>query len=176
VNIGTPIIVAGLFLVILPRRGSNSIDQNVDFRRLGYIFAIGASATFASRDVISRHVVSSFIDPLVTAGLALAVGGVILSVIMHRQVARAIQTLPNNYLLICALSGIFQGLAVALLFQALSRAPVTVVSPIYACQPMLTLILARIFLSRLEAIDFLLAAGTMISVVGVILVILGATS
>ncbi len=52
----------------------------------------------------------------------------------------------------------------------------TVVSPIYACQPLLTLILARIFLSRLEAIDFLLAAGTMISVVGVILVILGATS
>jgi drug/metabolite transporter (DMT)-like permease len=176
VTIGTPIIVAGLFLVIMPRRGSNAVGQNVDFRRLGYIFAIGASATFASRDVISRHVVSSLIDPLVTAGLALAVGGVILSVIMHRQVARTIQTLPKNYLLICALAGIFQGLAVASLFQALSRAPVTVVSPIYACQPLLTLILARIFLSRLEAIDFLLAAGTTISVVGVILVILGATS
>ena len=61
------------------------------------------------------------------------------------------------------------------MFQALSRAPVTVVSPIYAFNPVITLILAHLFLKRLEALDFLLAAGTMISVVGVILVILGAT-
>ena len=84
-------------------------------------------------------------------------------------------TVPTKYLLICALAGVFQGLAVASLFQALSRAPVTVVSPIYASQPLITLILAHFFLKRLEAIDFLLALGTMVSVVGVILVILGAT-
>jgi drug/metabolite transporter (DMT)-like permease len=70
---------------------------------------------------------------------------------------------------------VFQGLAVASLFQALSRAPVTVVSPIYATQPLITLVLAHIFLRRLETIDILLAVGTMVSVVGVILVILGAT-
>ena len=92
----------------------------------------------------------------------------------HDQV-RKIQTLPGNYLLLCALAGVFQGLAVASLFQALSRAPVTVVSPIYALQPLITLVLAHIFLRRLEAIDWLLAIGTAVSVVGVILVILGAT-
>jgi drug/metabolite transporter (DMT)-like permease len=64
---------------------------------------------------------------------------------------------------------------VASLFQALSRAPVTVVSPIYACTPVITLILAHTFLRRMETIDFLLVAGTMLSVVGVILVIFGAT-
>ena len=77
--------------------------------------------------------------------------------------------------MICGLAGIFQGLAVASLFQALSRAPVTVVSPIYACTPLVTLVLARIFLRRLEAIDFLLVTGTGLSVFGVIMVILGAT-
>ena len=80
-----------------------------------------------------------------------------------------------NYLLICALAGIFQGLAIASLFQSLSRAPVTVVSPIYALTPVITLVLAHTFVRRLEAIDFLVVAGTMLSVVGVILVILGAT-
>ena len=63
----------------------------------------------------------------------------------------------------------------ASLFQALSRAPVTVVSPIYACTPVITLILAHTFLRRMETIDFLVVAGTMLSVVGVILVIFGAT-
>ena len=42
-------------------------------KRLGYLLAIGAAATFASRDVISRHVVSDIADPLVSAGLALVV-------------------------------------------------------------------------------------------------------
>lgn len=175
VIVGTPVIVVGLLLVVMPRRGANSGDGVVNVRRLGYLLAIGSAATFASRDTISRHVVTELIDPLVSAGLALAIGGTILAVILHRQVARSVMTVPRKYLLICALAGVFQGLAVASLFQALSRAPVTVVSPIYASQPLITLILAHFFLKRLEAIDFLLALGTMVSVVGVILVILGAT-
>ena len=69
----------------------------------------------------------------------------------------------------------FQGMAVASLFQVLSRAPVTVLSPIYALTPVITLILAHTFLRRLESIDLLLVAGTILSVVGVILVIIGAT-
>ena len=175
VIVGTPVIVVGLLLVVMPRRGANSGDGVVNVRRLGYLLAIGSAATFASRDTISRHVVTDLIDPLVSAGLALAIGGTILAVILHRQVARSVMTVPRKYLLICALAGVFQGLAVASLFQALSRAPVTVVSPIYASQPLITLILAHFFLKRLEAIDFLLALGTMVSVVGVILEILGAT-
>ena len=175
VIVGTPVIVVGLLLVVMPRRGANSGDGVVNVRRLGYLLAIGSAATFASRDTISRHVVTDLIDPLVSAGLALAIGGTILAVILHQQVARSVMTVPRKYLLICALAGVFQGLAVASLFQALSRAPVTVVSPIYASQPLITLILAHFFLKRLEAIDFLLALGTMVSVVGVILVILGAT-
>ena len=175
VIVGTPVIVVGLLLVVMPRRGANSGDGVVNVRRLGYLLAIGSAATFASRDTISRHVVTDLIDPLVSAGLALAIGGTILAVILHRQVARSVMTVPRKYLLICALAGVFQGLAVASLFQALSRAPVTVVSPIYASQPLITLILAHFFLKRLEAIDFVLALGTMVSVVGVILVILGAT-
>jgi len=131
--------------------------------------------TFASRDVISRHVVSGLIDPLVAVGLALAVGGVILSILLHRQVVSTIQELPRNYLLMCALAGVFQGLAVMCLFQALSRAPVTVVSPIYGLQPLITLGLAYMFLRQVEALDWLLAIGTAISVAGVILVIIGAT-
>ena len=175
VIVGTPVIVVGLLLVVMPRRGANSGDGVVNVRRLGYLLAIGSAATFASRDTISRHVVTDLIDPLVSAGLALAIGGTILAVILHRQVARSVMTVPRKYLLICALAGVFQGLAVASLFQALSRAPVPVVSPIYASPPLITLILAHFFLKRLEAIDFLLALGTMVSVVGVILVILGAT-
>ena len=175
VIVGTPVIVAGLFFVVMPRKNAATGDAAGNVRRFGYVLAIAVVVTFASRDVISRHVVSELIDPLVSAGLALTVGGVILGAILSRPVVTTIGSLPKNYLLLCILAGVFQGLAVASLFQALSRAPVTVVSPIYATQPLITLILAHIFLRRLETIDMLLAVGTMVSVVGVILVILGAT-
>ena len=175
VIMGTPVIVAGLLLVVMPRRDTASNELLMKVKPLGYVLALAGAATFASRDVISRHVVSDIADPLVTSGLALAVGAAILMVTLHRQVARSIRTVPGKYLLICCLAGLFQGLAVASLFQALSRAPVTVISPIYACTPLITLVLAGVFLRRLEAIDFFLAAGTLLSVAGVVLVVLGAT-
>ena len=62
------------------------------------------------------------------------------------------------------------------LFQALSWAPVTVVSLIYALQPLIALGLAHVFLRRLEALTWTLATGTIVSVAGGVLVILGATS
>jgi len=176
VTVGTPVIVLGLFFVVMPRSGRPSADAVTNFRRLGYLFAIGAAVTFASRDVISRHVVSSLIDPLVAVGLALMVGGLVLSILLHRQVISNIHESPKNYLLICALAGVFQGFAVMCLFQALSRAPVTVVSPIYALQPLITLGLAHVFLRRLEALTWMLVIGTVVSVAGGVLVILGATS
>ncbi|HZC03347.1 MAG TPA: EamA family transporter, partial [Gammaproteobacteria bacterium] len=72
-------------------------------------------------------------------------------------------------------AGICQGLAVASLFQALSRAPVTVVSPINASNPLITLVLAHLFLRRLESINSALVVGTLLSVGGVALVVLGAS-
>ncbi len=108
VTMGTPVIVAGLLLVVMPKPGANSGGLVMNVRRLGYVLALSGAATFASRDVISRHVVSDIAAPLVSAGLALAVGRAILTVILHRQVARSIQTLPRNYLLDCGLAGLFR--------------------------------------------------------------------
>ena len=119
---------------------------------------------------------SSLIDPLVAVGLALMLGGFVLFILLHRQVMFNFHESPKNYLLICALAGVFQGFAVMCLFQALSRAPVTEVSPIYALQPLIARGLAHIFLRRLESLTWTLAIGTVVSVVGSVLVILGAAS
>ena len=67
-----------------------------------------------------------------TATSELAFG--LLLALVRRDVAKSVRGVPGGYLALCAVAGIFQGLAVAALFQALSRAPVTVVSPIYASQ------------------------------------------
>ena len=74
------------------------------------------------------------------------------------------------------MAGVCQGLAVASLFQALGRAPVSVVSPINAINPLITLVLVHVFLRQLESVNIFLVVGTLLSVGGVIAVVLGATS
>ena len=174
VTIGTPIIVGGLLLVVMPRRRESG---GTEIQKLGYLLAIGGSMAFVSRDAISRHVVGAMglAPPFVMSGFALFIGGVILFAIIHRSVVSSLRNLPMRYVGICCLAGLLQGMAVASLFHALSRAPVTIVTPIYASQPIIALALASVFLRDLESVDWLLAAGTALSVVGVIMVILGAT-
>lgn len=177
VTVGTPVIVGGLLLVMLPRRPRGDADRaRPPIRKLGYLLAVGGGMAFVSRDAISRHAQSvlDLAPPFVLSGFALVIGGAILFAIIHRGVIGSIRSLPLRYVGICCLAGLLQGMAVAALFHALSRAPVTVVTPIYASQPLIALALATAFLRELEAVDWLLAAGTALSVAGVVLVILGA--
>ena len=175
VSLGTPVVVGGLVLVYLAGRSSGSGGNMLTINRLGYLLAIGGAATFASRDVISRHVVTTIAPPLVTAAFALIIGGGMLLILTHRGVANTIRRIPPKYVALCGLAGIFQGIAVASLFQALSRAPVSVVSPIAGSAPLITLALAHIFLQRLETTNRLLLIGTLLGVGGVAMGILGAT-
>ncbi len=176
VTIGTPIIVGGILLVVMPRRRPQEAG-GLEVRKLGYLLAIGGSAAFVTRDAISRHVLGALAlaPPFVVSGFALVIGGAILFAFIHRSVIRSVRNLPLKYVGICCIAGLLQGLAVASLFHALSRAPVTIVTPIYASQPIIALALASVFLRRLESLDWLLAAGTVLSVAGVVMVILGAT-
>ena len=177
VTIGTPVIVGGLLLVVMPRR-KTADDRRPEIRKLGYLLAVGGAMAFVSRDAISRYVQSALelAPPFVMSGFALVIGGAILFAIIHRGVIDSIRNLPLRYVGICCLAGVLQGMAVASLFHALSRAPVTIVTPIYASQPLIALLLASLFLRELEAPDWTLAIGTMLSVAGVILVILGAAA
>ncbi len=175
VSAGTPVIVGGLLMVVLAGN-IGSTERLLTTRNIGYLLAIGAATAFASRDIISRHIVTGTAPALVTAAFALAIGGMMLFALFHRDVVQSLRKAPGGFLGMCAIAGIFQGLAVASLFQALGRAPVTVVSPIYASQPIITLILIHIFLKRLETISPLLVVGTLVSIGGVALVIVGAAS
>ena len=176
VGLGTPMIVCGLVLVVLAGGINNPRGSMATIRRLGYLAAVGGALCHASRDVISRHVVGNLTDPMVTAGIALCLGCVMLFMITGPDAVNTVRRLPSKYIAVCGLAGIGQGLGVASLFKALSLAPVTVVSPINASGPLITLLLVHIFLQRVESITPRLVLGTLLSVAGVITVILGAVA
>ena len=55
VFLGTPVIVCGLIIVVVASRNSQAMNQLMTTRKLGYLLAMGAALSFASRDTISRH-------------------------------------------------------------------------------------------------------------------------
>ncbi len=173
VSLGTPTVVSGLVLVVMSSNSGRLKEQTITPRNLGYLLAAVGALTFASRDVISRHVVSGIAPPLVTAAFALVIGGCLLFLVIHRDIVNSLRYIPGRYVAVCCVAGIFQGLAIASLFLALSRAPVTVVSPINASSALITLALAHVFLRRLESINLLLVLGTLLSVGGVTMVVMG---
>ena len=64
-------------------------------------------------------------------------------------------------------------LGVLLLYSAVLRAPVIVVSPIVSLQPVIALVMAHFFLQRLERITVQLALGTALVVGGVVAITFG---
>jgi len=72
-----------------------------------------------------------------------------------------------------ALAGLASGIAVNALYFAVQRADVVVISPIGSNSRLITLFLAHLFLARLELVMRRLAAGAVLAVTGVILVVWG---
>jgi drug/metabolite transporter (DMT)-like permease len=61
------------------------------------------------------------------------------------------------------------------LFTALSMSNVVIVTPIASISPIVTLVLAHIFLNKLEQVTKWIVLGTSLAVLGIIMVIIGST-
>ena len=74
------------------------------------------------------------------------------------------------------LSGIASASGVTFLYFALSKSPVVVVSPVVAINPLITLTLAHLLLQRLERITKRTIMGTLLVVLGVVIITLSRTA
>ena len=163
---------------MLSSRASRNPSQRSGRTHLfGYLLAIASASAFATRDVISRHVVSGLAPPLVTSAYTIVMGVVMLLAFTLPSAISSFRGVPPRYILMCILAGVLPRSSEHVsLFQALSLAPVTVVSPTLATQSLFVLAIAHFTLTRLESVTMPLVIGTTLTVVGVALVVLGAAN
>ena len=62
------------------------------------------------------------------------------------------------------------------LYYAFTMSDVVIISPIAAINPLITILLAQLFLSRIEKVSLAVFLGAMLAVGGVVLVIIGGAS
>ncbi len=172
VVLGTVAVVAGL----LAASGDSLLEGWRTERKflLGYLLALSAGAAYGSTNIVFKKAAEQLDSPLVITALSLLVGLALLFPFTARSVGHAPRSMAANRdsLRFVVLAGLAAGVGVNALYFALQRADVVIVGPIVAANPLITVLLAHLFISRLEQVTLRLAAGTVLAVGGVILVAL----
>ncbi len=171
--LGTLVVIAGMTLVVTGGRQASSRAPQIAYNNLGYLLAFGASCGFGAVSVVTKHINTTYSPALVTVTFSLLLGTFLLGAGAHRPVIASLREDRRGFVPMTILAGVCAGAGAICFFSALGEAPVTVVVPIAFAAPLVTLVGSSIFLRRLERVNRLVIAGTLVAVCGVALVVLG---
>lgn len=151
-------IVVGCFTLGLERRAVQMITG------LGVAYSLAAAVTIAARDNYARHsAIETDVPGFAAAAAVLLAGSIVL--LVAALVRRRGQSLHEARWSLLVAGGL-QGLAYALLLEALTRGRVTVVVPLYTTEALWAVVLAALFLRRRELVGARVVAAAALMVVG----------
>ena len=175
VLLGTLTVVLGLTAAL-----GNSIRDGVANNRgvlIGFGLALVAAASYGGTNVIAKELTEEYGSPLMVSAFGLLFGVILLWPLAGSSTVREVRESRGNmkFVLSAGSSGLAAATGVIALYFALERADVTVVSPIVSTNPIFTLVLAQIFISRMEDLTKWLFLSVGVTVAGVAIVTVGST-
>ena len=132
----------------------------------GVAFALAAALSYGSSQVITRQSLSDLAPPLVGSLIALFWGTLGFAVLSVRSLGERGDHLGRGVAFF-ATGGVFSATGVLLMFFALDRGEVVVISPVLATNPLFTLFFAAMLLRGVERITPRILLGALLVVVGV---------
>ena len=142
---------------------------------IGYACGLASGVFYGLWNVVAKHSISGFdIPPFVFSTLAFAFGTVMFLPLVGLTLPKTVMTARRSAFFFL-LSGVASGSAIILMSYALERGEVVVISPIVSISPLITLVIAWVFLRQIERITLPLLFGALLVVGGVILVAVGDT-
>jgi drug/metabolite transporter (DMT)-like permease len=139
---------------------------------LGVLTSLLSIVSYGISQVVTKSLVSGAASPQVGAAITLATGTVVLFFVSVRSLGRDLRA-PRRSLMWVGLAGLLASNGAMLSLIAQAKAPLTVVSPILAVNPLMTLVLTAIFLRQVERVTMRVVLGSLLVIGGVVLVILG---
>ena len=176
---GTVVVVAGLATAlgknIVETAGLQSAGRKAVF--IGFLLAFGAACCYGTTSVVVMQLTIDYTSPLVVAAISLFFGVLLVAPVAARQAVSSLKEVRQSpgFMVFAALSGLAAATGVNCTYLALQQAPVVVVAPIVSANPLFTLLLASLFLSRQENVNRWLVLGVAATAAGVALVVLGST-
>lgn len=140
---------------------------------LGYLAALGSAVSYGSVTLVARKIVDDYSSPLVATAFTLVVGTLMVGALFHRDLVADATRSPRRAWVMVALAGCASTWGVTFWFLALDRAPVVLIAPLTGTYPLVAIVLAHLFLRRLETLTWRTGAGAMLVVGGVALIAIG---
>ena len=157
----------------------NSIGVAGDLKRrkfqqiTGYLSGLAAGICYGTWSVIAKSGMGSYdIPPLMLAATAFVFGTFMFTPALANGLLGAIRASKRSVAFF-GLSGISSGVAIVALSFGLENGDVSVVTPIVSISPLITVVLARIFLEHLERVSITVVLGVLLVVGGTALVVVG---
>lgn len=162
-------LIAGAVLIVLG--GIALVRERVrpeTFRMFGLALGFGSAAFFATRDnVVRRLATHEHVSPELAAGATIVAGAALTAVylVARRGPAGPVRGLGPVFAAF-APSGVVWGVSYVFLFEAFSRARVSIVSPLVAVESLVGVVLSAIVLHRTELVGRNLWIGAALIVTG----------
>ena len=169
---GTVVVVVGLALT-----SGNFLRQSwgSDWKSVaGYGLAILAAACYGASTLSGRVLSIQFGSPLIMAAGSMFFATLVLSPFFGREAAQRV--IGAGWAPVFTfLAGFAAACAVMSLYFAVTRegSNILVLAPIVSCNPLVTLLMARLFLRQSETVTKELVIGTLMAVGGVAIVVVG---
>lgn len=160
--LGAALIVGGGILLASERR------RPEHFRRIGLLFAIGATLAFATRDSLIRWLgtQATDVDPALAAFATMLAGAAV--IVVFGVVSRV--RLSRRAVVAFLPAGVCYGISYVILFAAFYRGRVSIVSPIIATESLWGVALSWLFLRQHERVGVRLVVGALLVVAGGVLI------
>lgn len=176
------VMLLGIVAVVIGLVAANKESVKEGWSRdkkslLGYLLALGAAASYGGANVLVKHLILVYGSPLVITAFGLLFGILLLAPFTGTQAVQSLKTAGGGlkFAGFAGLSGLASAMAIISLYYALQRADVVLVSPITSINPLMTIFLARMFISQMENITWQVVAGAGLAVLGIVLVVWGST-
>ena len=138
---------------------------------VGYALAGAACLAYGASLILAKQVVEDT-PPLLAAALGMTFGMLVLTVVSAPDVRRDRGTRRRAWVW-AALGGLGAGGGIMLMFLAVSNAPVVVVAPILAMNPLTAILFSQVFIRGMERITWRVVSGAALVVAGVVIISLG---
>ena len=150
VILGTVGVIVGLVVAIGNLTGQRWLHDRRSL--LGYALAMGAGASYGGSNVLTKVLISAYGSPLMISAFGLMFGVLLL---LPLAGGGAVQDLTasrrsRGFLGHLVLAGLASAFAIIAFGYSLQRSDVVIVSPIVSINPLITLLLAQVFLPGLE--------------------------
>ena len=138
---------------------------------IGYLLAGAACLAYGASLILAKQVVQDT-PPLLGGALGMSFGLMVLTVVSAPDLRRDRGTRCRAWVW-AALGGLAAGGGITFMFMAVSNAPVVVVAPILAMNPLTAILFSQIFIRGMERLTWRILIGAVLVVTGVIIISLG---